>query len=246
MSVDYREHAPSQRLAPYVERLWTLETATGHPGYAVLPDGCEDIVFSSPAMDFGALRLIGSMTQAQRFGFPAGQTMLGIRFRPGMSRAFLRVPGRELVDRSVPLEDALGPAAKHLSGRLQDLQDFHKRAIAIDAWLGEPRETTVVQRLCEWIVRHHGCVRVEDLSRHAGFSSRQLRRLFLDQTGLTPKQFCRVIRFRRSLSRLRASQRGEWTQTALECGYYDQAHFINDFREFSGLTPGEFTASRVA
>src|ERR1700693_6328209 len=88
-SVDYRERAAPPRLEPYVECLWTLHSTNGHPGYAVLPDGCEDIIFSSPPMDPGELNLVGSMTQAQRFTFAPGQEILGIRFRPAMSRAFL-------------------------------------------------------------------------------------------------------------------------------------------------------------
>jgi transcriptional regulator GlxA family with amidase domain len=67
-----------------------------------------------------------------------------------------------------------------------------------------------------------------------------LRRVFFEQTGLTPKHFSRVIRFRHSLSVLTSRKRGEWAQVALECGYYDQAHFDNEFRELSGYSPGQF------
>jgi transcriptional regulator GlxA family with amidase domain len=93
-----------------------------------------------------------------------------------------------------------------------------------------------------YIVGRSGQVRVDDLAFNAAMSARQLRRLFLEQLGLSPKHFCRVIRFRHSLPKLRATGRGDWTEVALECGYYDQAHFIHEFREFSGYTPGEFAA----
>jgi transcriptional regulator GlxA family with amidase domain len=98
----------------------------------------------------------------------------------------------------------------------------------------------LVQRLCTSIVDQAGQVRIDDLAFQAGLSARQLRRLFLDQIGLSPKHFCRVIRFRNSLSRLRQAGRADWAQVAIDSGYYDQAHFINEFRGFSGYTPGEF------
>jgi transcriptional regulator GlxA family with amidase domain len=99
-----------------------------------------------------------------------------------------------------------------------------------------------VQRICASIVEQSGQVRIDDLAFQAGFSARQLRRLFLEQVGLSPKHFCRVIRFQRSLSRLPGRGRADWAQVAVDCGYYDQAHFINEFRQFSGYTPGEFAA----
>jgi transcriptional regulator GlxA family with amidase domain len=103
-------------------------------------------------------------------------------------------------------------------------------------------EPGIVQKMSAYIVRRSGQIRVDDLAFDAAMSARHLRRLFLEQMGLTPKHFCRVIRFRHSLPRLRSSVRGDWTKVALDCGYYDQAHFINEFREFSGYTPGEFAA----
>src|ERR1035438_7407783 len=77
-----------------------------------------------------------------------------------------------------------------------------------------------VQKMSAYIVDRSGQVRVDDLAFDAAMSARHLRRLFLEQMGLTPKHFCRVIRFRHSLPRLRSSVRGDWTKDELDCGYY--------------------------
>ena len=77
----------------------------------------------------------------------------------------------------------------------------------------------MVQRLCTTIVEQAGQVRIDDLAFQAGLSARQLRRQFLDQIGLSPKHFCRVIRFRNSLSRVPQVGQGEWAQVAAEHGY---------------------------
>jgi len=106
----------------------------------------------------------------------------------------------------------------------------------------DPAAPGVVQRVAAYIDSQNGQVRVDDLAFDAGLSARQLRRLFVEEIGLSPKHFCRVIRFRHSVSRLADSPRGDWAQVALDCGYYDQAHFINEFRELSGFSPGEYAS----
>ena len=77
-----------------------------------------------------------------------------------------------------------------------------------------------------------------------GWSERYFSRQFEEQIGLTPKMLGRILRFHRAVRRL--SGRGEvrLVELALDCGYYDQAHFTHDFREFSGVTPSELMASR--
>jgi AraC-like DNA-binding protein len=76
-----------------------------------------------------------------------------------------------------------------------------------------------------------------------GLSHRRFTQLFREQTGLTPKSFSRVRRFQRVLRSISTLHEPEWTQVALDCGYYDQAHFIHDFQSFSGFTPSGYTAN---
>ena len=165
-----------------------------------------------------------------------------MRFRPAMSQAFLPVRGLDITDQSLSLSDFWGADARRLVEQVSEAQSPAQCIHLFETRLRNPGDITVVQRLCAAIVEQAGQVRIDDLAFQAGLSARQLRRLFLEQLGLSPKHFCRVIRFRNSLSRVPQVGRGEWAQIALDCGYYDQAHFINEFREFSGYTPGEFIA----
>lgn len=240
MGTRYREYRPPERLRPFVECFWTVEPSDPNPEYPVLPDGCADIVYS-PSMA-PEPQLVGVMTSARRFPLGAGQFRFGVRFRPAMSRVFLRVPGTILTDQSVALSDFWGPDARRLAEQIAEAQSPTQCIQAIEARLRNPGEITVVQRLCGAIVEQAGQVRIDDLACQSGLSARQMRRIFLEQVGLSPKHFCRVIRFRNSLSRIGPACRGDWAQVALDCGYYDQAHFINEFQEFSGHTPGEFAA----
>jgi len=215
-----------------------METSEPIPAYPVLPDGCVDIVFSP---DTG-LDIVGTMTHARNFEIAARVPQVGVRFRPGMALGFVRAPGIETTDQLVPLAKTWGAKGRELEARMNDAEPGEQRIALLEAQLVDASSPGVVQKVAAYIVDNHGQVRVDDLAFDAGMSARQLRRLFMEQLGLSPKHFCRVIRFRHSLVRMRGRSRGDLTQVALEAGYYDQAHFINEFREFSGYSPGEFAA----
>ncbi len=243
MPAQYQEFPAPARLQRFVECFWSTKSGKAIPEYPVLPDGCVDIVYS-PGIS-RELQLVGTMTQARRFALPANQLQCGVRFRPGMSMAILPLPGPETTDQSIALSEIWGAESRRLSEQMAEAQSERECVGLIEEILPNPGDITVVQQLCASIVEQAGQVRMDDLAFEAGLSARQLRRLFLEQVGLSPKHFCRIIRFRNSLSRLAGTGRGDWAEVALECGYYDQAHFINEFREFSGNTPGEYVALRA-
>src|SRR5579871_4888225 len=236
MSVRYREHAPPERLRASVECFWSLAPGEAVPQYPVLPDGCVDIVYSRSA----GPQVVGTMTSVRRFTLEAEQFQIGVRFRPGMAPGFVRVPGSQTTDRLLSLDDLWGVQGRQFHERIANAESAEHCIGLLEAQLADETEPNAVQKISAYIVDRSGQVRVDDLAFDAGMSARQLRRIFLEQLGLSPKHFCRVIRFRHSLPKLRAADRGDWTQVALDCGYYDQAHFINEFRGFSGYTPGEF------
>jgi AraC-like DNA-binding protein len=245
----YREYRPSAELAPYVECFWTHQTAAPQAGHRVLPDGCSDILFLRATSGRAELSLVGTMTHAGLFDLPQG-SFLGVRFRPGMSIHFVPVPGTETVDQRLALADLWGAKARQFTEQLGEAVSIDAGCAVIETHLraqlrAESKNRGVLtpaQQVLLWAEQQRGCVRIDDLARHAGLSARQLQRLCLQLTGVTPKQLCRAIRFRHASVQTRLAHRSEWSQVALDCGYYDQAHFINDFRALSGLTPGEYCA----
>ncbi len=90
---------------------------------------------------------------------------------------------------------------------------------------------------------------VAEVTDQLGLSPRRFIQVFAEQVGLTPKLFCRVRRFHEVMRRVHLpgndeGSRIDWTEVALSCGYFDQAHFIRDFRAFSGLNPSAWLAQR--
>ena len=119
----------------------------------------------------------------------------------------------------------------------------------VELALPGPTEPSPIERALAWMERRHGVLSIDGLAAHAGLSPRQMRRVCLERAGLTPKFLARVLRFRHALGRLAASRPhasgavpGTLAGLALDCGYYDQAHFIHEFREFSGRTPAAHAA----
>jgi AraC-like DNA-binding protein len=229
--VRYHEQPAEGGLARWVECAWSIETSAPLSGYPVRPDGCLDILYS-PA----GLQVVGAMTAEQRYDLPSGASTVGLRFHPGMAAAFLRVPAAELTDRVIPLEEIWGAAARELQSRLDHAVSAAERLAILGATVRPPASTpNPVQRAIETVTSSHGDIDLDWVARQAGMSERQFRRRCLEESGLAPKQLCRVLRFRRACA---LGERGlPWGLIAAEAGYFDQAHLIRDFREFTGDTP---------
>jgi AraC-like DNA-binding protein len=243
---EYREIAPSPRLAESIECFWTVRHDGPDSPHRVTPDGCADILFTRTG---GRVKLeaIGPMTSYQDFPVAEAQVLVGVRFQPGMWTAHLGVPGDRVTNDMVPLDSLWGPRAKELVHRLADAsangEPLEHCASVFESAISRIEQPGRIQRAIAWMADRRGCVSIDELAGQAGFSVRQFRRVCLQQSGLTPKFLARVLRFRHALSRIQSSPR-EYATFALDCGYYDQAHFINEFRQLSGRTPSTYGNGR--
>lgn len=229
----YAEHKPDAALARWVECTWSLEAEDPVRGYPVRPDGCMDLLYSPES----GLEAVGAMTREQRFDLARGARRIGLRFRPGMARRFLGIGAAALCDQTVPLSEAIG------AGKSRDLQDRLDAAasstacerVLLEAVAEIAGPLDPVQAAIEAMTRASGEVDVDWLADQAGLSARQFRRRCREEAGLGPKHLARVLRFRRACQL--AEQGESWLRVAVEAGYFDQAHLIRDFREFTGSTP---------
>jgi AraC-like DNA-binding protein len=234
--LDYREILPAPEWAGAIECFWSMRGGDETTPHRVLPDGCADLLLTGRALD-----AVGPMTTFRDHVVPAGRELFGVRFRPGRWTGMLGVPGDRIVDAVVPLEDLWGSRARALLDRIVDARSPEERARAIEAALPHPVEPGPVERAIAFLQQAAGCASVEELADEAGLSARQFRRVCLEKTGLTPKLLARVLRFREAAARVHAAQSA--VALALDCGYYDQAHLIRDFREFAGRTARQNVAS---
>jgi AraC-like DNA-binding protein len=228
----YSEHKPHGDLARQVECTWSIDTTADVSGWPVRPDGCMDLWYA-PGIGLAA---VGTMTRERRYDLPAGAQWVGLRFQPGMARRYLGLGAAELVDAVVPLDTLMGRAARELSRRLDAApSNADRRRILLHAVAARERPDDPVHRAIEALTRAQGEADVDWLADQAGMSARQFRRRCREEAGLAPKHLSRILRFRRACA---LAARGEsWLRVAVEAGYFDQAHLIRDFREFTGSTP---------
>ena len=79
-----------------------------------------------------------------------------------------------------------------------------------------------------------------------GLSAKRFIERFKIEVGLTPKRYCRVRRFQQALMLSNRGRNVDWTRVSMDCGYFDQAHFIHDFRSFAGITPTVYQSARAS
>jgi AraC-like DNA-binding protein len=194
-------------------------------------------------------RIVGAVTHADSSGVER-PSMIGAYFRAGGLAAFTSVSAHELTDRAVRVEDVWGPAAASAAVRLAEANE----AVRIDVLesllighLGDPRRPRAsvdVPALAASIEHSAGHVTVGQAAHAAGISRQHLTRLFRERVGITPKLYARLARFQSGFAYAGSGMTNGGACAAAALGYADQSHWIAEFREFSGLTPGGFAARR--
>jgi len=261
--MEYQEFAPVPRLAPAVERLWTLDghaSALDGTAQPVLPDGRPELILhfgdrfdrvhADGRLEGQARTLFAGQLTSQLVLQPTGRiSVLGIRFHPFGAAALLRVPQHELAGATVELDAVCASLSRAIDAvldsahNLEDARRFAQVALLrhFDSSLVDDR----VRYATETISMRRGRVSVDGLARSVGLTRRHLERLFQVQVGLSPKRLARIARFQQALRCLESSDSpGAGALTAAACGYADQAHFIRDFRDLAGCAPTEHLMRR--
>lgn len=176
---------------------------------------------------------------------PPAQSVVGLRFHPGMWVSQIGVAGDLITDQQPALEAFWGKRARSLVARMEDAGTSDECVSLLAKSIGNIPMPTPLHRALAWMRTHRGVVAIDEVANQANLSPRQFRRLCRQQTGLSPKLLARILRFRCALSRLR-DERGHYADLAADCGYFDQSHFIADFQRFSGRSPAAFCQNRAA
>jgi AraC-like DNA-binding protein len=251
----YREFQLAPPLSKNVECLWLLEGADWRESPAperLLPDGCVELI-----LNFGDLFrehkeagrselqpsrfVVGQMTQPVLVSPTGPVQLLGIRFTPGGALPFFPIPPGELTNRIEPLADVSTALDRELSGRPYDARESQEKIAIVEALLlrqmsaKEEKGASLHNAISE-IVSSGGQISVDRLANDLGISGRQLERRFLNEVGIGPKLLCRILRFQQVFRAVEREDKN-WARIAADCGYYDQAHLIRDFRQFAGQTP---------
>ncbi len=257
-------HKPRLELREFVDRFWFYEGLSPiHKLERVLPDGTFTLCInlrSEPRHIYerGSHRPVASYRHAWFSGahrrhivIDTGRdsSMMGAHFKVGGAACVLGMPAGELLDQVVEL-DALGRLADaNLRDALLEAPSPEaKFNVLEDFLLCQARRNgarkPALHHAVNSLTNAPNTASISALATELGISHKHLIEQFRDEVGLTPKRFCRIQRFQEVLRAIEARRGVEWADIACACGYFDQAHFIHEFHEFSGLNPSAYLAQR--
>lgn len=262
--MNFERRRPGPPLDAFVEALWVFKSvAPPHSKERALPDGCAALIVNlqedetriydredfSLRKRFNGAVFVGPQTEFCIIDTAEQTDVAGIHFKPGGAYPFFAPPLDELRGEHLPLDILWGSFARELRERLLEAGTTDQRLLLMEeALLARLRVPVARHPAVNFALRQFQAApqvaRIADVTERTGFSSRHFIELFRRQVGLTPKRFCRIHRFQRALRRIAASATVEWSGVALDSGYFDQAHFIHDFRAFSGINPSAYQETR--
>lgn len=259
-------YIPQPPLSSFVELFWFYDgySPGPHKKERLMPDGSIELVINlnqdeARIYDRENLekceRFPGALVCGPHSSFFVIDTaqqasVIGVHFKPGGAFPFFKMPAIELHNLHVSLEDLWGHEAGLLRQRLLEActaqMKFQVLEECLLAQAFRPLERHRAVDFALGLFRNiHTAPAIAEFADEMGISSRRFIQLFSNEVGLTPKLFARVRRFQQVLQNIRTGAEFSWVDIAAGCGYFDQAHFIHDFKEFSGINPTTYLAQKT-
>ncbi|MBO9151665.1 DUF6597 domain-containing transcriptional factor [Chitinophaga sp. GCM10012297] len=232
--VRYTELPPHPALSAFIYCYWELHTTrplNGPFSYRVVADGCMDIFINvfNPEESW----LAGFSASYSEFALETEFHYTGVRFLPAAFPLLFGIPASDMTDRVEPLQLLLPEVARELAllPAPEHFDNYFLRVLANSQFRVDTRFFDAMDR----ILQSKGAMQAEQLAE--GISARQLRRLFDRYVGESPKTFSKVVRFQQVLQAKPSAESLRKNKIFYDAGYYDQAHFIREFRAMYGLSP---------
>ena len=259
--VQYHIIKPHPDLSDVVRFFWTFEdSASPEQPYVIrtVANGCPEFLFhykgnfqeiaqDNKLQSSFSTGIHGQSDRYRRFVVKEKFGMFGVCLYPFALNSVFGIPAIEFTNQLPDLELVIGDGNTDITDRMLSACDNHHRLKLITDYLlrrkGRPKQEEIAFAV-QQVIQHRGALDIHALSDQCFRSHRQFERNFKEQTGFTAKKFSRIIRFN-SLMREQRNTQTSLTEIALDFGYYDQSHFINDFKSFSGYSPGIYFSGKA-
>ncbi|NOT74371.1 MAG: AraC family transcriptional regulator [Cyclobacteriaceae bacterium] len=260
--MDYKTFDPSDELTAFIKCFWTLEAPqeVEPEKQRIVPDGCMEMIFHYGNL-FRQYNGSENFIQPRCFVFgqitspldiePTGATSIfAVRFFPDGFTPFATMPLIKMENRPVALSELYGEEGVILEQEMMSLLSNEERIQILENFFLKKLVTPdaidrLVKSSIETIIDLNGNLSVGELSDQLNINRRQLERKFHSVIGLSPKQLSKIVRLQSSLKMLANKDSVNLGEVALESNFYDQSHFIKDFKEFTGMNPGNFYANNL-
>jgi AraC-like DNA-binding protein len=253
--MEFTHFPPSELLRPYIRHYYLFQSAVDTPfADTVFPSGDMEMIVNLGEGSWSAnnkqnpsIELWGQITKPLAIRSTGRHTMLGVKFFPHSAAYFLEEAIGNFNDQVTDLGLILGKPIQQLHEQLQDTTDTPTRIALLETFLVQKLQKTQkrafridkVGHILKTMTRDPAEVKINAIAIQHGISSRYLNKLIYQHTGLTPVSFNKIRRFQFSL-KLIAKHNQPLTAIAYESGYFDQSHFIKEFKSFTGLTPSAY------
>lgn len=261
--MDYQVYQPQQRLERYVKYYWTLhndDDTMPHSRERVFPDGCIELIFNYAdemrkfENDEGIVQPRNIVHgQIKKFIELESTGKIGLfcaRFQAAGFQPFIDFDVSELTDRSMTVQEIWNEEGRSVENEMKLADTNEKRMAVMESFLlqrlAKSKKIHTEIGLCvDDIIASDGLITVDELSGKYHIGKRHLERKFLSHVGLSQKLFSRIVRFNKALQLINDKDFSTFTNVAHEGGFYDQAHFIRDFKEFTGLNPKQYFSENL-
>ncbi len=243
----YQEIKPPATLQHLVRFFWVLEYNGGSQfpvQYKLLAEGFPGLVFFFKNQ-YGAIN--GQTTEHRSFSMTGNFKMIGVYLYPYALPLLYKIPSHEFTHQHIPLDEWCKAEFSELQERILETETDAEGVNILSDYLYQKSIRAVAasdkfHQCILHVIDQFGNVAVDRLAQHAGISNRQLERKFNASVGVSPKVYSRLMRFHASLRFIKSGSMKTLTDIAYAAGYFDQSHFIREFKEFAGLSPGEYVS----
>lgn len=262
----FHQRQPAPPLDTWIDAVWvchnaprprSLEKVLPLPGAQLIVNLAEDETrtYHAGSRELTCLRSAGSTltgitTRFQIIDTDEQMHVAGVAFKPGGTKPFASVPANELCNVDAPLDVLWGrQRTSLLREQLLECRDAFAALDVLEQTLLALWQHRRTHASTDFALRAFqagpAVARIGRIAEATGTSTRTFIERFTSDVGVTPKRFCRLLRFHRAVSLAHGAHAIDWPDLALSCGYVDQAHLIHEFREFSGLSPTGYDAGRT-
>jgi AraC-like DNA-binding protein len=259
MNVSFTQ--PEKQLSPYVALIWVFKSRFGVPladSRIIVPDGRAKIIVPyrsslCAAVTTGLLNarehqifLVGIQRNPTTIASTATDTgTIGIELTPKGLYHLFKLNMHEITDRMVSFEELFGPKGSRLQERVSDAEDPQEKIAILQSALTHllrqnEKEYTLLDHTVDLLAQTHGMIHVQELATHVGYTRRYLDQLFQQHVGVSPKSLASILRFQEVYQGWMRHASPTVFRDQWPAYYYDQSHFIKEFRRFTGFAPEQY------
>ncbi len=259
--MNYCPHQPSEELEPYVQSIFHFKQyMPEHSIEKVIPDGHIYLIFEfdgfvrkvfnndnlRPISSHSLVWLSGMHKHYISISAHENSEMFVIQFKPGGLSPFIDKPVSDLTDCVLPAQQIFGEKILKLRNELLKTKENNQLMFQLaetfllsSASFNLNRARILVEHMLE-AINNNSATQLQNIVKQAGYSQKQAIHIFKSHVGINPKTYQRIVRFNEVLPMVMSKQSIAWTDICANCYYFDQSHFIREFKSFCGYNPSDF------